>query len=297
MTERNPNSMDLPDTPSEGELLRMAADGELSPELQSSLSGRDQQADAPRIEFERELRRRVQSAMQGVAAPEDLRDSIRRAMLEDDAGTVASPLGDTTSPNFWAGVQRFAAVAAVLLVCASLIVVAAMQTRPEHAIPTERFTQITSFVSEQHKRACSTADDDDSRFTAREHQEIADLAEHKLGGLPPVLAFSISAMRDSGYDFVGMKGCGVPGNGASVHALFRPIDDARKPVSLFVQEDTAELDLSASACYFANCKVSGKRSIVVWRRDGFVYYLFSHDQAGLETGQQAFDVPNAEKPL
>ncbi|MEO1129776.1 MAG: hypothetical protein AAFX05_08745 [Planctomycetota bacterium] len=287
----------MPVNPSEGELLRMAADGELTPELQASMDGRDQQSDAPRVEFERELRRRVQNAMQDVAAPEGLRDAIRRAMVEDDAGTVATPLGDTTSPSFWAGVQRFAAVAAVLLVCASLIVVAALQTRPEHAIPTEQFTQITSFVTEQHQRACSTADDEDSRFIAREDQEIADLAEHKLDGLPPVLAFSISAMRDSGYRFVGMKGCGVPGNGASVHALFRPEDDTRKPVSLFVQQDTAELDLSKSACYFADCKVTGKRSIVVWRRDGFVYYLFSHDEAGLKTGQKAFGVPDAEKPL
>ena len=298
MSEQNPKRSSGPDLPP-GARIRAAADGEFHQEEHASALKGVPDGEA-RLAFERSLREAVGRAMggPGTEAPAQLRARIEAALAEDGAerdAVVRSSLGDTRERSFWAGVGRMAAVAAVLILCVSVVIVASRQFGSFSRGPTLHAGLLASFVQEQHDRCTLDAEYATRKLSALEPAEAVDLARAHIGGVPPLIAGGFARIRQTGFTFAGMGRCAVPGEGPSVHVVFLGgTDGIEQMVSLFVQTDVNEWSLAEARCATVRRGLERDQTMVAWRAGGFVYFLFTNVPEHERAFRAALDVPAKE---
>ncbi len=321
MTEHDPNiSGRVPEDLPLGARLRAVADAEIDHGAPAP-EGVDR-ADA-RIAFERALRESVARTMggAGTGAPPELRariESMLRGAVAEPAGAdgapdgvVRSPLGDTRDRSFWSRVSGVAAVAAVLALCATVVVfsVRALQSNQGPTlggVATLQASTLTSFIHGEHQHCAA-----DPAYTARKI-DASDLAGARafaashLDGVPAVLRDGFEDVRRAGFEFAGIGDCHVPGKGRSVHIVFREaggdrggdrvseLGGGRALVSLFVQVDERQWSLASERCAMVREGLPRGASMAAWRDDGFLYFLFTPRADHLATFRVLLDVPEKE---
>jgi hypothetical protein len=78
--------------------------------------------------------------------------------------------------------------------------------------------------------------------------------------------------------------------------MFRATNElAPARISLFIQRDTQDLNIKASACYLAGCPKHGR--LIAWRTNGFVNYLYACTPESLAAARKALQLPASERPL
>lgn len=306
-------------------LLRLAADGEnLSPELSAALEShlRSNPDDRARIEFERELRRRVKASMAAGAparAPEELRRRILALAASPDSRSRNSPVEHAPRSRFAPPVRlhrrrrritSIVSVAAVLALCATLVVFAwRSSVGTGNAAPSPGGSTLAlapaaqtsivrraQFVEREHIRCADFMDAFENKFKARTWEEARAMAADVLKHIPSALDLQIGgpggrSFAEAGYEFAGLGKCGVPGRGGSVHLIYRPVDARHRSISLFIQEDKGDLDIDESASYVCPCEVP-EQKVMVWRQEGFIYYLFAPDEESMIAARKGLAAPD-----
>ena len=273
-----------------GGLIRAAADGELTDAEQARLDAIEDADLDRRLAFEGDLRARVSHAMGPVEVPADLRARIAAAMAEtdvDDADAettdspdvITTPLGETRDPSFWDGtmgvVARWAAVAAVLALAATVIITAG---RSAFTSPYSQgqATALVGFIGGEHDRCGEFGSHYDRKMSYQSLEDARAAAARILGTNPDSMDFQ-SSLEAEGFNFAGLGRCAVPGGGSSIHLMYRRAGDAQ-PISLFLQTGAdRSLDIP-DAC----CLVDGADELIIWQSKGVRYYLFSHDTAAVD---------------
>lgn len=286
------------------ELIRAAADGELSPagerELREHLSAHPD--DASVVEFEKELRRAIASSVQS-APSRTLRERIAGLSQETAAAAVRQSDGGPLplapeigrSASAWRGWIRGLAIAACLALVAGVAYFGAQRVAltgsggPQAA--TSYRLSLAAFVSSHHEE-CELHTEmamREYRFTRLDR--APEFLAGVLGSAP-----DLGTLSRSGLTFVGGGPCAVPGRGRSVHLVFEAgapeATPSRTPmVSVFVQRDAGELDIPSGQTYRIEPRDSGTPAspadIYVWKRDGFVYFLASTSDTAIETARMA----------
>jgi len=97
----------------------------------------------------------------------------------------------------------------------------------------------------------------------------------------------------------------VPGEGASIHMMFReqgaPVQAAGDVqecglLSVFVQRDTGDIPLRDGVTYSIETAEGGPL-VVLWSRDGLVYYLITETAEAQELVMRAMEAPPARARL
>ncbi len=300
------NHHDLdPGTLSEGARIRAQADGEI-------LGGNDDS----RIAFEGELRGAVGRVMGAGGAPEALRASVvsilRETEIDGRAEVVHTAMGDTTRRSFWSGAAGWLAVAAVLALSASLLIMSTSQTQTAPGGVSGVLAQAANFVVGEHDECDVYSERFVNKFNAKSESEATRAAIEILHRVPGVMSLPIDGLHEAGYEFSGLGRCGVPGRGASAHLIYENKNVPGLTLSLFVQVDTGDIDLEEGKSYVHRAKVGSTgcialaptadededaRSLVVWREDGYIYYLFAPHAACCEKAKADFHAPQQELPL
>jgi hypothetical protein len=282
------------------ELLRAAADGELTPAQTAELERHvatypdDQRV----IDFERELRVSV-AASASETAPTALRDRI--AAMSSTAGTdrASLPLPSAhTLPH-----RRFSRSILWMAIAASVALVAggAFLTLRQHdyvpadgALITQQYrTSLVSFIGTQHQECEVHADMIGMRFKTTKLVDVPSEFAKVLGSTP-----DIGHIEGSGFKLLGAGPCAVPGRGKSVRMVLESTADAQPNggrgslVSIHIQQDTGELNLEQGKTYRLVDKAAAAGSpvadIYVWRRDGFIYFLTSESEPAMQMARAAF---------
>jgi hypothetical protein len=275
-------------------LLRLAADGELTPEqgarLEAHLAAHPE--DAERIEFERSLREACSRACcPGCCAPAGLRERIARAAGGDAGAEMIAER--TRSRSFWAvgNLARFAAAAAlVLLVASAGYLVGRAEPRLagiESGPPNGRLlaASLARFVRGEHGRCTEGGPAIDSKFYVTEPDavpaEFADIVGASVS-LP-----TVALAEERGLRFVDAGLCHPPG-GDAMHIRFRT--DTDRLVSLWVQLDDGTLGIEDGVTYTMG---EGAECIRFWRVDGVRYVLVCPDEAAVPFVSLALASPAA----
>lgn len=289
-----------PDRWSDAERCRAQADGE-APLTESS---------DPRIAFEQELKRRVARAMQGDAAPADLRARVFARLSE---APVHTHIGATHAGRphrrrslWWAAaalVVIAGGLALVLPTRLSLIGPSSQIAQTPGMLAPERLARLISFTASQHDQCALLSDAFNSKMKARTEAEASKIAIELLPKVPSVLDLQCGALAKAGYQFAGLGRCAVPGRGRSAHLIYKP-DPAIAPnapiVSLFVQEDVGDLPLEFGCALRSQpCDSTTGDGCVccvtMWRKDGLIYYLVAPPLS--PEVRKAFDAPERERSI
>lgn len=274
---------------SPGAYIRALADRELpDARPESAPAGLPDDIDA-RVTFERQLREMVARSMQSqqVPAPADLRAAVQRLIAETPDRVPASyKLHRFT---------RFAAVAAVLGLAATLVIVAGNRSffgnKAATATAGLTVSTISSFVGKEHERVADFGTSYEQKFRARSVEEAADLALDLFGFAPCSFLKRIEALDKAGYHLAGFSNCTVPGKGKSGHFIFKTDNASHAPISLFVQLDTGCLKLDGSCCHRCETVGDAKGTMIAWKDDRFDYYLYTCDEKGIDAARQALNAP------
>lgn len=292
-----------PDPQELASLLRAAADDELTAEqserLQRAIEARPELAE--RIEFEKELRRRVGVAMnEPRRAPEHLRNTVQRTLRAEPMGGEEESEPATVGPAptwkraFWSRRWTWAAAAVAVLTAGVVLMQTpwlSLRGGPTIAINGEpRFVGLVSYVAGEHERCSSFGEYFQEKFQARRLDQAREEAANILDQSPERIS-----LNTTGYRLAGLGRCNVPGAGASVHALYRPGDQGRSTLSLFVQREWAGLGLESGVCYQVTSET--KPPVLVWKHEGLVYYLFSPDAEARRQVGRALGAPQREVVL
>lgn len=290
-----------------GTLLRMAADGELSPEQEAALRTHLEAhpEDAERIDFERRLRGACGCACAGSdELPKGLRERILAACREENIqqadaapAVVVTAGADTTSRGFWAGrfVARFGAIAAAVALMAVMgfLVVQSRSPDPISAGPPD-VRQVTDnlarFVRKEHARCDdSSLPGADAKFTIHDPAELPE-AFASLVGRP----HSLQTVMEAGDHGLRFKDAGVcyPPGGQALHIRFTTADPADGPVSLWIQADDGSLGIEDGVTYTCG---DGGECVRIWRCDGVRYALVC--PGGGAFAGEALQCPKATKPI
>ncbi len=309
-TNPNPNSPFSPsqfgDHPISGpQWIRAAADGEADGLTRPSDLPSDVDA---RLVFDRTLRDYCSRTSGSVKCPDSVRQAVMSAMAAEsltpagapsgmaDHRPITTPMGDTRSRSFWAGVGRFGAIAAVVVLGASLIYKGVSTGTGGHALPIPQASLLASFVEDRHEHCPTNTKDMVAEFAAHTEEAARAACLEHLGIEPPHLIAAIRSMRNASFEFVGLALCDVPGQGPSVHLMFRATNElAPARASLFIQRDSEQLNIRSSACYLTGCPKRGQ--LIAWRTEGFVNYLYACTAPALASARNTLSVPAAEKPL
>jgi hypothetical protein len=242
--------------------------------------------------------------MEQATCPDAVRRAVIAAMAADSGalapepdGVIRSPLGDTTSRSFWSGAARFGALAAVLALGVTVVYKGVSAGAPSHALPAQQASLLASFVEQSH-HTTAPADDKElpNQFSAHSVQDSITLCAAQLDAVPTTVAKAIAELEEAGITFVGVTPCDVPGQGPAVHLMFRATNElAPARISLFIQRDTQDLNIKASACYLAGCPKHGR--LIAWRTNGFVNYLYACTPESLAAARKALQLPASERPL
>lgn len=293
----DPNTPPAPIDPASmnrAELIRAAADGEVPMD-------RIPASDRTRVEFERALRQAVDRVSPDATAPDHLRASIMQAFREHAPPAAAAPVGAsdsraTTSPSFWNRAPRWLGVAALLALCATVVVMSirtGYTTFGGHqgAIKTASFIQ-------READSCTQLDEHfNAKFRARSMDEARDLATSIFQKTPEALLRADDALTAMGYRFAGFGRCAVPGPGDSAHLIYHADANHADALSLFIQQESDALALERDCCYLLPGGEASDDRVVAWREDGFIYYLFSHNPTAIDTARSIFQAPQRQITL
>lgn len=289
----NPDPSD-PAAMSRAQRIRAAADGEIPLDNISA-------HDMPRVEFERALRRAVQRTAPNVSAPPQLRARIEHLLSEKSENKIEpvapaeiplNGVADTRRPSFWNRSSRWLGVAAVLALCAAVVVSA---FRAGGSSASANIIQAASFVRKETDACAEINDRFNTKFKARSRDEALEAAHAFFTRTPEVLLVADDALTSRGYRFAGFGRCAVPGPGKSAHLIYHADSGAGDALSLFIQEQgDAASGFQPEACYLVPCRQPPRERVAVWRENGFVYYLFSHNTEALAVARGVFDAPARE---
>jgi hypothetical protein len=282
-------------------LLRGFADGELSDaevaELQQHLEAYP--ADRAVIEQERRLREAIAQGEAG-KAPALLREQIERIRQDAQAGGAEPLVLQRTIAQ--RGGWRFrrtlvVGLAASLVMAIGLIAL----TRPAplpvqgEVINAAHRSSVLKFVSAQHGECELYAKLVAERFTIGPVSAAPSELAKILGIAPSLGDLAAGASSPAGVEYLGAARCAVPGRGDSVHVVLAVggvVPDAAgraSLVSLFVQEDRDELLIERGRTYFMTSKTGEwtgvPMSILVWRKDGLIYFLVGTTSDKLEAAR------------
>lgn len=325
ITPRNPNQSDpqpvrLPEDLSRAALIRAAADaeGNAADRLDSG-NGSD-----TAMAFERDLREAVSRAMAEPAhAPQGLRDRIlasfdreyaQHSASESDAIPAALPITEHKHPDrfgrklsMMALFPRFAAIAAVLALSATLVYIGSQQFS-NSAAPQSQTIAATSvanqlqFVQREHNR-CSDVSSGAfaSKIVVTNIDDCRAYAQTQLGCGGPRLAEAIERMGTAGYTLVGVGPCKVPGGGKSLHALFTPVDASAglTPVSVFLLESPGEgcKNAKPGVCYSCPKSLETGKPAMLWRDGNLMVFVHSASEASIQSVRAAYSAPDAVESL
>lgn len=294
------DSVDQPQVSARTELLRAAADGELTPartaELERHLAGYPD--DRRVIHFERELRGCVAGSASGTA-PAALRERI--IAMSSTAGTAPASLSlpsvNTLSNRRFSRPVRLTAIAASVAIVAGGAFVFLHQSDMGRPTSGELITQqyrvsLVSFIGTQHEECEIHADMIGMRFKTTKLDDVPREFSKVLGSVP-----EIGHIEGSGLRFLAAGPCAVPGRGKSVRMVLESTANAQlnggrgSLVSIHIQQDTGELNLEAGKTYRLVDAVGTPGSIApviyVWRRDGFIYFLTSKSEPAMQMARAA----------
>lgn len=292
-TERNDNlSNDRPsgDALSAGALLRLAADDELTPDERARLEAHlgAHPDDRARIDAERALRARVGALLdRSPAAPASLRASVENilASASDDAPVVIR----RTDQSFWRrSLTPFAIAAGLLLVVSASIIVrqVGLQSGIAAWMTESQGAQAAAFVEREHSRCAGLDDQRNTKFVTDTLEGANDLIAERLGATGATIDLS-----SQGLTLTGAGACSVPGEGKSVHLLYRGgAGDDAWAASLFIQTGDPDFEGVDPKCLCLN-RLTDREEVLVWRRDGLVYYLVCPPGGSAVTLLEALDAP------
>jgi len=279
MTERMSNTPNdrLPDQLSDSELFRCAADGELNAEQQAELDRR--LATSPeaqrRLEAEQSLRAAVGRVMAGEPAPDSVRDRVLSLFAEAAPATVGGAA--TRTREFWTGVRRWSAVAAVLLVVVSVFIVASQRSPLNAGRPVDIYgdafqSSVIAHVEREHYRCVAPNNYGARKLNIRDIDEARDFLTGYIGHEAPDLS-----LMDSGYEFVGIGRCRIPGGKLAVQAVYRDTSADGVYFSLFIQQDgdTPLVEIEDNRCYEPTRDTDVRSPVYLWRSAGLIYYVIS----------------------
>ncbi|TVQ32622.1 MAG: hypothetical protein EA376_04470 [Phycisphaeraceae bacterium] len=284
MSEQRPHNENdrLPEQLSVSELLRCAADDELTPAQQRELEQRlsSHPDDRGRIETDMSLRQAVSRVMAGEPAPDSVRAGVLALFAEqagvDTPATVGGPA--TTQRSFWAGARRWSAVAAVLLVMVSVFLIASQRGRLGDA-PVDIFgdafrSSIIAHVEREHDRCLATDDYLSRKLSINETDEAQAFLTKYLG-----VDFSWLCLDHVQYELVGVGRCKIPGGDQAVQAIYRRVGEEGSYFSLFIQKDreTPLIQIDDDRCYQVPRNDQSQPPIYCWRSNDLIYYVVSCD--------------------
>lgn len=287
--------------------LRAMADGELSAAESRALEQRMAAAgESARLEgganFERGLRSAVKRSMlmSAPGAPDGLLERIQRAMVDAPSHEFDSEAPLKISQGVSGGWGLLAAAALVLTVGVALMmrggIGALPQTGPGGAqtasiISGEEAARLVSFITRQHDSCAVFGEKFNKKMVARTEAEAAKAAIELLSAVPKVLELGSEKLATAGYEFAGLGRCFVPGDGRSAHLLYKSKVDGAPSVSLFIQEDTGALRLEVDRFYCCEQAEKNGTTLSVWKREGFIYYLFTPDLEHAAGARELFGAP------
>ncbi|MFG0275682.1 MAG: anti-sigma factor family protein [Phycisphaerales bacterium] len=294
---RPDNAHDRPtgDDLSIGALLRLGADDELTAPERERLAAhlRAHPEDAARLDTERAIRARVgQTLERSPAAPADLRDRVA-SILRGDADEA--PVIRRTDRSFWRrSLAPLAIAASLLLVVSASIVIrqAAIRSGEPTWMDASFGAAVASFVEREHSRCVGLNDETNMKFVTNTLEGAHALMQDRLGTTARSLDLS-----GQGLELTGAGACHVPGEGKSVHLLYRPTDGRDGAVSLFVQAGAPGFQGVDESCICLSELAEGEE-VLVWRRDGLVFYLVCPESDGPASGiLDALDAPTSRSFL
>lgn len=287
-------------------LLRLAADGELSPlQAQQVREYLNTNPDAARsIEFERNLRAACARAMGSAVAPAHLRARIlSQAAHSQNAQTLPSTQTadiaqaleargvQTRERSFW---QRMtpavrALAAAILLLVGGTFIYQVANIGTGSASPAlAQLSTIADFVGNEHNR-CVLDPTTARKFTIHELASAPEAFAAIVGKSP-----SFPDLASVGLTFLEGGKCHVPGKGQSMHLRFQVGDSPDRVISLFVQSIADETDklFEPGKSYQLTCKnlpeAQGNPPIIYgWSADGLNYFLVADDAELCESYRRA----------
>lgn len=293
-----------PEVSARTELLRAAADNELSPvqeaELDRHLAVHPE--DQGVIEFERQLRRSVADAAVSESTPSRLRDRIHALSTASgttggsDRGSIPFSSVPAQSHRSFRQPLRWLAIAASVAVVAGgafMVIRSPGIGRPADVQIAQQFrTSLVSFIGAQHDECEVHADMIGSRFKTTKMAEVPTEFAHVLGTAP-----DIGHIDSPDFKLLGAGPCAVPGRGKSVRMVLECTaekDNAGSRgslVSIHIQQDTGELALENGKTYRLTDQTSTgdhTSEIYVWRRDGYIYFLTSRSEPAMQMARAAF---------
>lgn len=305
---------DLPTDLSRAEILRACADGESWAEARLGEAAREGDV-SKQLAFERDLRSAVCRCCENeaISTPTELRACVEKLLRGSSADHTSAdePVGAgliertpavSTSPDLsthdaspaggvLARLGPLLAVAAVLALCATLII-NAVNSGPGIGWDESRIQNVASFITEQHNNCSAFGAGYDRKFTVPESTDAGTaFARGKFGVVPEWFGGGIEGMVVQGsYAFAGIAGCGVPGGGASVHMIFRPLADDGAAVSVFVQQAEPG-DLEEDACYSCQAAEEKGRPVNFWAVGGYIVYVHADNQVAIQHAREAFSAP------
>ncbi len=291
------------------ELLRAAADGELTPqeavELEAHL--RENPEDRAVIEFERELRGAIARAAV-MEPPAGLRERVlasRAASTTETRGSdpgrkaggvPGGPLPITGPSRRGVPLLRYALAAGLVMAAAGTVVVVNSNiggSTPVQQMTASQRLSLVSFLSTQHEECELHADLVGTRFSLSSLDDVPARFASVLGRRP-----DLGRLEASGLSLLGAGPCAVPGRGRSVRLVLdaSAADPDMQPlVSIYIQQDTGELGIEEGRAYRLSRGVRddgpADTDVFVWRSGGLLYFFASTSQPAIEVARSALGAP------
>lgn len=277
-------------------LLRMAADGELTPELEARLRAHldAHPGDADRVEFECKLREACACACTpDTHAPPSLRDKVLACCRAE--ATPGPPHADETRRRaFWARphLARFGAIAAVLtLVAAVSFMVGRGGIDLGPVTPQVMMGRVVHFVRREHDRCADMPVHDNAKFTVEQpsglEPEFAALAGREVS------LKTILDAENHGLHFLDAGQCHLPSGGTAMHIRFTTDNPGVGVVSVWAQVG-GTLDLDEGVTYAADDQ-SGV-AVRLWRVGEVRYIMVCCTPDELPEAEDALGCPSQSLP-
>jgi hypothetical protein len=251
------------------QLLRAAADGELSPAEQRELDAllADHPEEAAVVDFERALRAGVERACQGDPAPAEVGARIEKLAR----GARLRPL------------RRLVTIAAA---AAAVVLLAVWLWHGRAGDAEERgFTGRGALVRylATHPRNCVISVERTIReFDVRRCDEAISAVAKLVGGAPDL--GGLQGLTQSELEFRGMGRCGIPGGGTSLHLVFAgaagtPLEGAM--VSVYVQRDDGRLPIAEDTTYRLEPRTPDFSGVemLVWKHGALDFFVVTENPA------------------
>ncbi|MBX3324061.1 MAG: hypothetical protein KF757_13855 [Phycisphaeraceae bacterium] len=279
---------DLRDNPdeilSEGALVRLASDGELTPAQAEALEALVAQKPelVESIAFERRMHESIGRVMGAVVTPAGLAGRVRAA-IQAEAMTserVDALAEETRKRGFWQRRQVVGAMAAAVVL--SLMAGILWQAFSIVNVPLDASQQafrqeLVSFVSAEHARTAQDQSLRAEKLVLHEALEAEGVLAEKFAR-----RVVIPDCQKRAVQFMGAGSCQIPGGGPSAHVMLQP--DVGPTLSLFVTSFTGQLPMVEGKTYVVNTKACGQPGtrIFSWVEGGLVYVLVLDEVKGCE---------------